>query len=62
MLVVGDDPFMDFPGASALGIKTIRILRGEYATFKSKGFDADIRIKSLYKLESILDKLNLLIP
>jgi putative hydrolase of the HAD superfamily len=56
-IYVGDHPYKDFPGAKALGWKTVRICRpdGEYTNVKaSASDDAELKITSLYELESII--------
>lgn len=53
VLVIGDNPFMDFPGAQLLGMKTCRIARGE---FRKLAYPCDYTVKNLYQLEKILQK------
>jgi putative hydrolase of the HAD superfamily len=48
---VGDNPNKDFVGIKPLGFKTIRIVKGPYATLtKPSEFEADYRIHSLDEL------------
>ena len=56
MVYVGDNPSKDFVNIKTLGIKTIRVLTGEYATMKAKkSFDAEIHISRLSDLTKHLN-------
>ncbi len=52
---VGDNPILDFKGAKEVGMKTIRIKRGEFRDIKNND-DVDYTIKNLLELEKILQK------
>lgn len=48
MVYVGDNPKKDFVNIRAAGMKTVRVLQGEYAGFKTvEGYDAAITINSI---------------
>jgi len=48
LVYIGDNPFKDFVGIKPLGVKTIRILKGDYKNSKvAKKFNAHITINSL---------------
>ncbi len=54
-IYIGDNPYKDFIGAKSLGIKTIRIKRGEYENIVlSKKYEADITIEGLSNLSGLL--------
>jgi putative hydrolase of the HAD superfamily len=53
---IGDNPFKDFIGARKLGMRAVRIMRGQYkATDVEKQQDADVRIDSLYQVFDVLN-------
>jgi putative hydrolase of the HAD superfamily len=53
---VGDNPKRDFVGARKLGIRTVRVLTGEYRGIHlGDEFDADDSIESLAELPGLLD-------
>jgi len=52
---VGDNPLVDFAGAKKVGIRTIRVLRGEFANFPGDEF-VDFEIKNLWELLNIIGK------
>ncbi|HVC27487.1 MAG TPA: HAD-IA family hydrolase [Nitrososphaerales archaeon] len=53
---VGDNPRKDFIGARKLGIRTVRVLTGEYRNLSLGGeFDADDVIESLAELPMLLE-------
>jgi putative hydrolase of the HAD superfamily len=55
-IYVGNDPKRDFIGAKKLGIKTVRILQGDYQNFKvAKTFDADFSINSIVELSDCIN-------
>lgn len=56
-LFVGDNPAKDFKGAKKLGMRTMRILRGEYRAARGiHGAEADTNIKNYDGLMSFLEK------
>lgn len=59
-VMIGDDIFKDFPGAKKLGIKTIRVLQGEYKNIKppSNFFEPDYNVKNVKSTVKILNKIN----
>ena len=58
MIYIGDNPKKDFINLKPLGMRTIRILQGDYNKKKvSKKFDAEFKIFSLIDLVNILQKL-----
>jgi putative hydrolase of the HAD superfamily len=54
-IYVGDNPLLDFKGAKQVGMKTIRVRRGEFETIANND-DVDFTIKNLFELEGILRK------
>lgn len=55
MVYVGDNPAKDFINLNPLGVQTIRVLTGGYATEKvAHPFDAQISIKNLNELPMLL--------
>jgi len=60
---VGDNPKRDFVGAKKLGIKTVRVLTGEYRNISlGEEFDADHVIESLAGLPRLLDGFERAVP
>lgn len=56
-IYVGDNPYKDFIGAKRLGMKTVRILQGEYKNGKvSKNYEANSFIKEVSELLSLISK------
>ena len=51
---IGDNPVLDFKGAKKIGIKTIRILRGEFAELPKNDY-IDFEITELHKLLEITE-------
>ena len=48
MIYIGDNPNKDFVNIKKLGIKTVRVLTGNYKNLKlSKKFEAEITIRNL---------------
>jgi putative hydrolase of the HAD superfamily len=59
MFYVGDNPAKDFVNLNPLGVHTIRVLTGEYASVVAKeGFDAKYKINSLNELQSVLKEIS----
>ncbi len=57
IIYVGDNPLTDFSACRKIGIKTVRLLRGEFAKTKvDKKSDAEFYIKDFSKLENIIEK------
>lgn len=55
-IVIGDNPRKDFLGAKALGVKTIRILRGRYRSLKvSNNLDANYKVGKFKKIPKIIN-------
>jgi putative hydrolase of the HAD superfamily len=55
ILVIGDNPIMDFPGAKVAGMKTCRLVRGEFKNLQLKEMNLiDFEINSLEELLEIL--------
>jgi FMN phosphatase YigB (HAD superfamily) len=50
---VGDNPLVDFEGAKKAGMKTIRILRGEFKKFP-KNMYIDFEVKDLIEVLKLL--------
>ncbi len=48
-LCIGDNPYTDFLGAKKLGMRTLRVLRGEFK---------DVRLSDEYEAEYVLDSLD----
>jgi len=59
-VMVGDNPFKDFPGAKNMGIKTVRVLQGEYKNIKPPLNlpKPDYIIKNVRSIINILNKIN----
>lgn len=56
---IGDNPKTDFAGCRKIGIRTVRLLRGEFAgTNAGRRLEADFRIRKFSELEHILKKLD----
>ena len=53
-IYVADNPFLDFKGAKRAGLKTIRILRGEFAGVKGVD-EIDYTIKDLKELWKVIN-------
>lgn len=53
-IYVADNPFLDFKGAKIVGMKTTRILRGEFAGIKG-GDDIDYTIRDLNELWKVIN-------
>ncbi|MDB2680799.1 HAD hydrolase-like protein [Candidatus Pelagibacter bacterium] len=55
MVYIGDNPNKDFIGCNMVGIKTIRLQKGEFKNLVKKfPYEAKYRIKNLNNLENIL--------
>lgn len=58
---VGDNPYTDFCGAKQLGVKTVRLLCGEYKDIKlAKYYEADITVETLDEFYSFVEEVNAL--
>lgn len=56
VVYIGDNPNKDFVGIKPLGFKTVRILRGGFASLtKPKHFEAEINISNLDELCGVLN-------
>ena len=54
---VGDNPHTDFLGARQLGLKSVRLLRGEFRDVRlGAEYEADITVESLTELLGVLGK------
>ena len=51
---VGDNPLLDFKGAKKIGMKTIRILKGEFRNM-SKNKYIDYEIKEIKEVLNIIE-------
>jgi putative hydrolase of the HAD superfamily len=59
MVYVGDNPLKDFVNLNPLGVKTIRVLTGEYRHLApQKKYDANYKINSIEELEVLLREHN----
>lgn len=59
VLYVADNPLTDFIACKRLGIKTVRILRGEFAKTKvAKEYNSEFKIKDFYELKNIIKTIN----
>jgi HAD superfamily hydrolase (TIGR01549 family) len=55
-LYVGDNPTKDFIGARALGMRTVRVLTGEYRALAAEpGYEAELVLPSLTDLAGLLE-------
>ena len=60
-ICVGDNPYTDFLGAKTLGIRTVRLLDGEFKDVKlTEEYEADITVGTLDELHSIINKMSFL--
>jgi putative hydrolase of the HAD superfamily len=58
IIYVGDNPKTDFAGCRKIGIRTVRLLRGEFAAEKAgRRREADFRIRDFPGLLRVLDRL-----
>jgi putative hydrolase of the HAD superfamily len=58
ILYVGDNPKTDFAGCRKIGIRTVRLLRGEFAGARAgKGREADFRVRDFPGLSRVLNRL-----
>jgi len=57
-MYVGDNPYTDFGGPLAVGMKTVRILRGEFKHHSLWGMPASMKVKDFYELEKQLHMLD----
>lgn len=58
MIYVGDNPNKDFVGLNQVGMHTIRVLTGQYATVRvNRLFGAKYVIPSLKNLKEVMDKI-----
>jgi len=56
-VAIGDNPYTDFKGPKKLGIKTVRVLTGEFKNIKiNKKYQPDFTIKKLSDLIGLLNK------
>ncbi len=57
MVYIGDNPAKDFVNLNPLGMRTIRVLTGEYRTVVAKpGYDAKIHIQGIADLSATLNE------
>ncbi len=55
---VADNPITDFHACKKLGIRTIRLMRGEFAKAKiSKKYDAEFKVRRYEQIENVIEKL-----
>ena len=58
-ICVGDNPFTDFLGAKALGIRTVRLQSGEFRdVYLSREHEADVTIDALVQVINLVNKFN----
>jgi putative hydrolase of the HAD superfamily len=58
-LCVGDNPFTDFWGAKRLGIRTVRLLCGEFSTVHlSEEYEAKVVLSYLGELLGVVERIN----
>lgn len=57
-LYVGDNPYVDFTGAKQIGMRTIRLMRGEFMPIRLAGDIIDAQVKDFYELEGLISDLN----
>lgn len=58
-ICIGDNPYTDFRGAKKLGIRTIRLLSGEFRNIRlSEEYEADLTIGNLNELSTIIEQNN----
>ena len=58
-LYVGDNPYVDFTGAKNIGMRTIRILRGEFMSRRFYRDFIDAQMNNFYELEGLISNLTL---
>jgi putative hydrolase of the HAD superfamily len=58
-ICVGDNPFTDFLGAKALGIRTVRLQGGEFGGVDlGKKYEADVTISGIVQVFNLVNKFN----
>jgi putative hydrolase of the HAD superfamily len=58
-LCVGDNPYTDFWGAKKIGMRTVRLLAGEFRDVRlSVQYEAGIMLRSLQELIGIVEQIN----
>ncbi|MCW4048012.1 MAG: HAD-IA family hydrolase [Candidatus Bathyarchaeota archaeon] len=58
-ICVGDNPHTDFIGAKKIGIRTVRLLRGEFKNVRlSAEYEADLEVRNFGELSKIIAKNN----
>lgn len=57
VIYVGDNPCKDFIGAKELGLKSVRVLKGEHKDMKvSEDYEADCSIRMISELPQLINK------
>jgi FMN phosphatase YigB (HAD superfamily) len=58
-ICIGDNPYTDFLGAKKLGIRTVRLLNGEFKDVRlSEDYEADLTVSSLEAFSDIIAQSN----
>lgn len=58
-ICVGDNPYTDFFGAKKLGVRTVRLLRGEFKDIRlSAEYEADLAVRNLEELSKVIERGN----
>ena len=58
-ICIGDNPYTDFWGAKKLGIRTVRLLSGEFRNIKlSEEYEADLTVRNLEEFFAIIERSN----
>lgn len=58
-ICVGDNPYTDFLGAKKLGIRTVRLLSGEFKSVRlSEEYEADLAVRNLEEFSTIIEQSN----
>ena len=58
-ICIGDNPYTDFWGAKKLGIRTVRLLSGEFRDIRlSEEYEADLAVRNLEEFSTIIEQSN----
>jgi putative hydrolase of the HAD superfamily len=58
-ICIGDNPHTDFYGAKKLGVRTVRLIGGEFKDVKLSGeYEADLSVRNLEEFYIIIEQSN----
>jgi putative hydrolase of the HAD superfamily len=58
-ICIGDNPYTDFYGAKKLGLRTVRLIAGEFKNVRlSKEYEADLEVRNLEEFYTTIEQSN----